>query len=79
MVRAKIAWFASGDHVVTERGAAAIVGYRWDMEWRSEGASHEATGARFWCSRAAMARGGPSGARSSRARLRGLEKQCGDG
>lgn len=44
MVRAKIVWFASRDHVVTERGDAAIVGYRWDMEWRSEGATHEATG-----------------------------------
>jgi hypothetical protein len=44
MVRAKIAWFASRDHVVTERGDAAIVEYRWDREWRSEGAAHEATG-----------------------------------
>src|SRR3990167_10904463 len=46
MVRATIACFASRDHVVTERGDAAIVEYRWDMDWRSEGAAHEATGAR---------------------------------
>ncbi len=46
VVRAKIAWFASRDHVATQRGDATIVEYRWDMEWRSEGAAHEATGAR---------------------------------
>jgi ketosteroid isomerase-like protein len=44
MARAKIAWFASRDHVVTERGDAAIVEYRWDMAWRSEGGAHEASG-----------------------------------
>ena len=44
MVRAKIAWFASRDHVVTERGDAAIVEYRWDLAWRPEDAAHEATG-----------------------------------
>ena len=32
MVRAKIVWFASRDHVVTERGDAAIVEYRWDRD-----------------------------------------------
>jgi len=79
MVRAKMVWFASRDHVVTERGDAAIVEYRGDMDWRSEGAAHEATGGRSWCSRAGMARGGSSGAPSARARLRGLWKQCGAG
>jgi ketosteroid isomerase-like protein len=44
MVRAKIAWFKSRDHVVTERGDAAIVEYRWNMAWRTDGAAHEATG-----------------------------------
>jgi len=44
MVRAKVAWFAAHDHIVTERGDAAIVEYRWDMAWRSDDAAHEASG-----------------------------------
>ena len=36
-------------------------------------------GVRPWCSRAGKARGGSSGPPSSRARLRGLGKQCGAG
>ena len=44
MARSKVAWFAARDHVVTERGDAAIVEYRWDMAWRSDGVAHEASG-----------------------------------
>lgn len=44
MERAKVGWFKSNDHVVTERGDAAIVEYRWNMAWRSDGVAHEATG-----------------------------------
>lgn len=44
MERAKIAWFAARDHAVTERGDAAIVEYRWDTAWRSDGVAHEASG-----------------------------------
>ncbi len=79
MLRAKIAWFASGDHVVTERGDAGIVEYQWDIDWRLEGAAHDATGARSWCLRDGMARSGSFGAPSSRARMRGLGKQYGFG
>jgi len=79
MVRAKIAWFASRDHDVTERGDAAMVEYRWDREWAVGGRCARATGARSWCSSAGMSRGGSSGAPNSGARLRGLWKQCGAG
>ena len=44
MACAKIERFDSRDHVVTERGDAAIVEYRWDMAWRSDDAAHEAAG-----------------------------------
>jgi ketosteroid isomerase-like protein len=44
MARAKVERFDTRDYVVTERGDAAIVEYRWDMTWRSDGASHAATG-----------------------------------
>lgn len=44
MDRSRIARFDARDHAVTERGDTAIVEYRWDMAWESEGASHEATG-----------------------------------
>jgi len=32
------------DHIVTQRGAAAIVEYGWDMAWSDQGTSHEARG-----------------------------------
>src|SRR5579864_6336328 len=40
----RIGLFHASDHIVSERGDTTIIEYRWDMVWRSEGTSHEATG-----------------------------------
>jgi ketosteroid isomerase-like protein len=44
MERAEISRYRTSGHIVTERGDAAVVEYGWDMEWRSDGSSHKATG-----------------------------------
>jgi ketosteroid isomerase-like protein len=44
MARCRVERFAASDFIVTERGDTAIVEYRWDMAWESDGTSHEDTG-----------------------------------
>ena len=44
MGRSRVGRFATSDHVVTERGDAAVVEYKWEMAWESDGAGHDATG-----------------------------------
>ena len=42
--RAQVTRFQTQDHVVTQRGDAAIVEYAWQMTWVVEGAEHTETG-----------------------------------
>jgi ketosteroid isomerase-like protein len=44
MDRSRVRRFVTSDHVVTERGDAAVVEYKWEMTWESDGAAHDATG-----------------------------------
>lgn len=44
MSRCKVKRFQAYDHVVTQRGPAAVVEYSWDMIWSDQGAEHEASG-----------------------------------
>jgi ketosteroid isomerase-like protein len=44
MGRSLVRRFATSDHIVTERGDAAVVEYKWEMAWESDGTAHDATG-----------------------------------
>jgi ketosteroid isomerase-like protein len=44
MGRSHVRHFAASDHVVTVRGDAAVVEYKWVMAWESDGATHDAAG-----------------------------------
>lgn len=44
MGRSRVDRFETSGHQVTERGAAAVVEYRWDMAWNDGGTAHEAQG-----------------------------------
>lgn len=44
MSRCEVRRFEAYNHFVTERGAAAVVEYEWDMVWSDQGADHEAKG-----------------------------------
>lgn len=44
MNRCTVQRFQTSDYVVTQRGAAAVVEYNWDMAWNDQGAEHEARG-----------------------------------
>ncbi len=44
MARCKVHRFRTYDHVVTERGAAAVVEYDWEMSWHDQGADHDTKG-----------------------------------
>lgn len=44
MSRSEVNGFDSYGHVVTQRGAAAVVEYDWRMNWNNGRAEHDATG-----------------------------------
>lgn len=44
MSRSDVSDFDSHGHVVTQRGATAIVEYDWRMSWNDQGQDHDATG-----------------------------------
>jgi ketosteroid isomerase-like protein len=44
MARSQVVRFDSSNYTVTERGAAAIVEYDWEMVWKEGGTEHEAKG-----------------------------------
>ncbi|MEI9849899.1 MAG: nuclear transport factor 2 family protein [Sphingomonas sp.] len=44
MSRSDVDRFDSSGHVVTQRGATAVVEYDWDMSWTDQDASHVAEG-----------------------------------
>jgi ketosteroid isomerase-like protein len=44
MERSVVRRFATSDHIVTERGDAAVVEYQWEMAWENDGAAHDAVG-----------------------------------
>jgi hypothetical protein len=44
MSRSEVSRFHTYAHVVTERKAAAVVEYDWDMAWNDQSADHEAKG-----------------------------------
>lgn len=44
MSRAEVTSFHSHGHVVTQRGATAVVEYDWDIGWNDQGTAHEASG-----------------------------------
>jgi ketosteroid isomerase-like protein len=44
MNRCEVSRFNTRDHIVTERGATAVVEYQWDMAWTDQGIAHEAKG-----------------------------------
>ena len=44
MRRCEVKRFQSYEHVVTQRGPAAVVEYDWDMAWSDQGTEHEAKG-----------------------------------
>jgi ketosteroid isomerase-like protein len=41
---AQVKRFETSDHIVTLRGDTAIVEYRWQMDWTSDGADYSETG-----------------------------------
>jgi ketosteroid isomerase-like protein len=44
MSRSVVDRFQASGYIVTERGSAAVVEYRWDMAWDDQGTKHEAAG-----------------------------------
>jgi hypothetical protein len=44
MNRSAVSRFLTHDHVITRRGATAVVEYGWDMAWSDQGTDHEAKG-----------------------------------
>jgi ketosteroid isomerase-like protein len=44
MRRCTVSRFGTSNHIVTERGATAVVEYEWGMAWSDEGVAHEAMG-----------------------------------
>ncbi|MBV9612501.1 MAG: nuclear transport factor 2 family protein [Acidobacteriaceae bacterium] len=42
--RSQVAHYSASDHIVTLRDATAVLEYRWEMKWSSEGVKHEDSG-----------------------------------